>query len=122
MTPGLEEVEVSNATLGVSITLSTSTRYLTLKAISIGPPSTVASSSVTLSPVSAAVAEIVTCPGVSSLPGLIFSRDSLYLWVFRTYWRRRREYPLHLRRPQFAHLAVLRPRSPAATKDWLAGP
>src|SRR5574341_709803 len=48
MTPGLEEVAVSSATLGVSITLSTSTRYLTLKAISTGPPSTVASNSATL--------------------------------------------------------------------------
>ena len=50
-----------------------------------------------------------------------FSRDSLYLWAFRTYWRRRREYPVHLRRPEFAHLTVVRLRSPRVTKDWLAG-
>jgi hypothetical protein len=48
-----------------------------------------------------------------------FSRDSLYLWVFKTYWRRRREYPVHLRRPEFAHLTVVRLRSPQATDEWL---
>jgi adenylate kinase family enzyme len=49
-----------------------------------------------------------------------FSRNSLYLWALKTHGRRRREYPLHLRRPEFAHLAVVRLRSPRATEDWLA--
>ena len=48
-----------------------------------------------------------------------FSRDSLLLWALQTYPRRRREYPMLLAKPEYAHLAVVRLRSPRATKDWL---
>jgi adenylate kinase family enzyme len=50
-----------------------------------------------------------------------FSRDSLLLWALQTYRRRQREYPMLLARPEYAHLAVVRLRSPRATKDWLSG-
>ena len=50
-----------------------------------------------------------------------FSRDSLLLWALQTYPRRRREYPMLLAKPEYAHLAVVRLRSPRATKDWLSG-
>jgi adenylate kinase family enzyme len=49
-----------------------------------------------------------------------FSRDSLYVWALKTHARRRREYPAHLARPEFAHLVVARLRSPRATQAWLA--
>ena len=49
-----------------------------------------------------------------------FSRNSLYLWALKTYRRRRREYPLQLRQPEFAHLTVVRLRSPRATEAWLS--
>jgi adenylate kinase family enzyme len=49
-----------------------------------------------------------------------FSRNSLYLWAFKTYWRRRREYPAHLRQPEFAHLTVVRLRSPKDAEEWRA--
>ena len=49
-----------------------------------------------------------------------FSRDSLFLWVLRTYRRRRREYPVLLADEQFAHLEVVRLRSPRATREWLS--
>src|SRR5258708_2691665 len=74
MTPGLVAAEVCRGTLGVLMTLSPSTRYLTLKAISTAWPSTVASISATLSPVSAEVAEMETWPGTRSVPGLILMR------------------------------------------------
>ena len=43
-----------------------------------------------------------------------FSRNSLYFWALKSYWRRRREYPAALRQPEHAHLAVVRLRSPRA--------
>jgi adenylate kinase family enzyme len=50
-----------------------------------------------------------------------FSRDSLFLWVLRSYPRRRREYPALLDQPAYAHLAVVRLHSPRAARAWLAG-
>ena len=49
------------------------------------------------------------------------SRESLYLWVLRSYWRRRRNWPLLLAEPRHAHLAVLRFRRPQEAERWLAG-
>jgi adenylate kinase family enzyme len=48
-----------------------------------------------------------------------FSRDSLFLWVLQTYWRRRREFPALLRQPDYAHLRVVRLRTPRHTEAWL---
>ncbi|MCJ7434239.1 MAG: hypothetical protein MUO77_12200 [Anaerolineales bacterium] len=42
----------------------------------------------------------------------LWSQDSLYHWLFKTYWRRRREYPQLLSEPRNAHLAVFRFKSP----------
>lgn len=49
------------------------------------------------------------------------SRESLLLWALQTYGRRRREYPELLSRTEYAHLQVVRLRSPQATEAWLAG-
>lgn len=46
--------------------------------------------------------------------------NSLFLWLFKTYWRRRCEYPEMLARPEYAHLALIRLRSPYETERWLA--
>jgi hypothetical protein len=48
-----------------------------------------------------------------------FTRDSLFLWAFRTFPRRRREYPLLFQRPEYAHLRVICLHSPRATRKWL---
>jgi adenylate kinase family enzyme len=48
-----------------------------------------------------------------------FSRDSLFLWALQTYRRHRREYTDLPRRPEYAHLRVVRLRSPAAARAWL---
>ncbi|BAU44279.1 AAA family ATPase [Leptolyngbya sp. O-77] len=50
-----------------------------------------------------------------------FSHDSILLWVLRTYHRRRREYPLLFSQPEYAHLRVVRVRSPQETRSWLIG-
>ena len=48
-----------------------------------------------------------------------FSRDSIILWVLQTYHKRRREYPLLLKKPEYAHLQVVHLHSPKAAQDWL---
>ncbi len=55
-----------------------------------------------------------------SLRGQFLSRDSLFLWALKSHGRKRREYPAQFVRPEHAHLAVVRLRSPRATRAWLA--
>jgi adenylate kinase family enzyme len=45
--------------------------------------------------------------------------DSLFAWLFATYWRRKREYPPLFVRPEYAHLQVLHMCSPQETEMWL---
>ncbi|MEW8979717.1 MAG: AAA family ATPase [Symbiobacterium sp.] len=40
------------------------------------------------------------------------SRHSLFLWALQSHGRHRREYPRVLQRPEYAHLTVIRLRSP----------
>jgi hypothetical protein len=47
------------------------------------------------------------------------SRDSILVWLFRTYWRRKRLMPVALARPEFAHLVVHRFRTPRDAARWL---
>ncbi len=48
-----------------------------------------------------------------------FSRESLFLWAITTYSRRKREYPQLFKRPEYAHLTVVRLTGPRATARWL---
>jgi adenylate kinase family enzyme len=45
--------------------------------------------------------------------------DWIPWWVLRTFWRRRREYPLLLQQPEFAHLQVLELRHPREAEHLL---
>jgi hypothetical protein len=45
------------------------------------------------------------------------SRESLYLWLFRTYWRRRRDWPRSLAEG-YRHLVVYRFRTPGEAVRW----
>ena len=49
----------------------------------------------------------------------LFSRQSLFLWVLQTHWRRRRTLPPVMTQPEHAHLDVVRLRSPGAARRWL---
>ncbi len=49
----------------------------------------------------------------------LWSDDSLFHWLFKTYWRRRREYPQLFAEPAHAHLTILRFQSPRETQAWL---
>lgn len=50
----------------------------------------------------------------------LFSRDSVFLWALQTYRKHREAYPLLLTHPDFAHLTLVRLRSPRATRAWLS--
>lgn len=50
----------------------------------------------------------------------IWSSDSLYHWLFKTYWRRKREYPALFSQPEHQHLTVLHFKHPKETEEWLA--
>ena len=49
----------------------------------------------------------------------LWSKDSLYNWLFQTYWRRKHEYPLLFSQPEYRHLKVIRFKRPKETKKWL---
>ena len=36
-----------------------------------------------------------------------FSRESVLVWLFQTFWRRRREHAELVQRPEYAHLRVI---------------
>lgn len=48
-----------------------------------------------------------------------FSKDSIILWAFQSYWRRQREFPEKLSHPAFKHLLKVRLRSPKEATAWL---
>ncbi len=48
-----------------------------------------------------------------------FSRESLFIWLLRTFWRRRREFPALLARPEYAHLTVHHFERPGEAERWL---
>lgn len=52
--------------------------------------------------------------------GKALGRDSILLWVLRTYRRRRRDYPRLFAEPKFAHLTVVHHTSPGETSRWVA--
>lgn len=49
----------------------------------------------------------------------LWSRDSLYNWLVQTYWRRKREFPILLSRPEYQHLELIRFKHPNETDAWL---
>ena len=49
----------------------------------------------------------------------LWSKESLYHWLFRTYWRRKREYPVLLSQAEHQHLKLIRLRHPRETEAWL---
>jgi adenylate kinase family enzyme len=48
-----------------------------------------------------------------------WSTDSLYHWLFKTYWRRKREYLRLLSQPEHQHLKLIRFTRPSETEEWL---
>ena len=49
----------------------------------------------------------------------LWSQESLFHWLFKTYWRRKRETPELLALPQHQHLKVMRFQHPNDTEKWM---
>lgn len=49
----------------------------------------------------------------------LWSDESLYHWLFKTYWRRKREFPVLLSKPEHHHLQLLHFKHPRETDAWL---
>jgi len=49
----------------------------------------------------------------------LWSQDSLFHWLFKTYWRRKREYPMLLALPEYQHLKLIQFKHPKEMDAWL---
>ena len=49
----------------------------------------------------------------------LWSQESLFHWLFKTYWRRKREIPILLSQPEHQHLKLIRFQHPVETQAWL---
>jgi adenylate kinase family enzyme len=49
----------------------------------------------------------------------LWSDESLFHWLFKTYWRRKREYPILLAMPEHRHLKSIHFKHPTETDKWL---
>jgi adenylate kinase family enzyme len=50
----------------------------------------------------------------------LWSDESLFHWLFKTYWRRKREFPQLFAMGEHAHLYILQLKSPGEAQAWLA--
>ena len=48
-----------------------------------------------------------------------FSKDSLFLWAFKSYGRNKKNYTSLPSLPEYAHLKVYRLKSPRETEEWV---
>ena len=49
----------------------------------------------------------------------IWSEESLFHWLFKTYWRRKREYPQLFSMPEYSHMKIIHHKTPKETQLWL---
>jgi adenylate kinase family enzyme len=49
----------------------------------------------------------------------LWSDESLFHWLFKTYWRRKREYPMLFALPENAHLKIIHFKHPKEMEQWL---
>lgn len=49
----------------------------------------------------------------------LWSQDSLFHWLFKTYWRRKKEFPMLLSLPGYEHLKVYHFKHPRQLETWL---
>jgi adenylate kinase family enzyme len=51
--------------------------------------------------------------------GMFLSRDSLFVWLFKSYPRQKKDYPLIVTQPIYSHLTLVRLKTLRETEDWL---
>ena len=49
----------------------------------------------------------------------LWSQDSLFHWLFKTYWRRKHEYPILFALPENTHLKIIHFKHPKEAESWL---
>ena len=49
----------------------------------------------------------------------LWSDESLFRWLFKSYWRRKRENPTLFSLPEHAHLKIIHHKTPRDTEMWL---
>lgn len=49
----------------------------------------------------------------------LWSQESLFHWLLKTYWRRKREILLLFSLPEYAHLKIIHFKHPGEAEDWL---
>ena len=49
----------------------------------------------------------------------LWSEESLFHWLFKTYWRRKREYPQLFEKSEYSHLKIIHFKTPQETDAWL---
>ncbi len=49
----------------------------------------------------------------------LFTADSIIVWLFRSYWRRKKQFPELFTRPEYQHIRVIRFQSAKDTEKWL---
>lgn len=49
----------------------------------------------------------------------LWSDESLFHWLFKTYWRRKHEYPQLFELPEHKHLKLIHFKHPKETEQWL---
>lgn len=51
----------------------------------------------------------------------LWSQESLFHWLVKTYWRRKREFTNLLSQPEYQRLKVFHFKHPSETEEWLKG-
>ena len=49
----------------------------------------------------------------------LWSEESIFHWLFKTYWRRKREYPKLFAMPEHVHLRIIHFKTPREAELWL---
>ncbi len=63
--------------------------------------------------------EVLWNGNVERIATHLFTKDSLILWFFKSYWRRKRTYPELFSGPEAGHLTVVRLTGHGKTESWL---
>ncbi|MBN1267405.1 MAG: AAA family ATPase [Anaerolineales bacterium] len=65
--------------------------------------------------------EVLWADNRETMRKAFFSRDSILLYMLRTYWRNRKKYPALFSQTEYTHLKVVHLQTPRETEDWLSG-